>query len=357
MKTVLFLPGDGIGPEVAGEAEKTLLAASRKFNLGLTAQTALVGGAAIDATGGPLPEETLAACRAADAVFLGAVGGPAWDSVPREKRPEQGLLRLRKALNVFANLRPVAVFPELASFSRLRPDLVAQGVDLLVVRELTGGIYFGPGGEETENNVRKAWDVMPYDETEIRRIAVIAFDAARKRRKKVCSVDKANVLRTSRLWRAVVTELAQDYPDVILEHMYVDNAAMQLVARPADFDVILTENLFGDILSDQAAAVAGSLGMLASASLGAENPGIFEPAHGSAPDIAGQDKANPLASILSVAMMLRLAFNETQAADAVDNAVRAAVRDGYRTPDLIPATGGVTPVSCSRMGELVRERL
>ena len=357
MRTVVFLPGDGIGPEVAGEAEKTLLAANEKFSLGITTRTALVGGAAYDATGDSLPDETLAACKTADAVFLGAVGGPAWDGVPREKRPETGLLRLRKGLEVFANLRPVAVFPELASFSRLRPDLVAEGVDLLVVRELTGGIYFGPGGEETENGVRKAWDIMPYDENEIRRIATIGFETARKRRKKVCSVDKANVLRTSRLWRAVVTEMGKDYPDVALEHMYVDNAAMQLVGRPADFDIILTENLFGDILSDQAAAVAGSLGMLSSASMGSRNPGIFEPAHGSAPDIAGQDKANPLASILSVAMMLRLSFGEDAAADAVDKAVRAVIRDGFRTGDLVPAGGGVTPVSCTRMGELVRERL
>lgn len=357
MRNVVFLPGDGIGPEVTNEAEKVLLAANDKFGLDITTNSAMVGGAAYDATGEPLPEETLAICRMSDAVFLGAVGGPKWDCVERQKRPEQGLLRLRKALGVFANLRPVTVFPELASFSRLRPDLVTEGVDLLVVRELTGGIYFGPGGEDIKDGLRCAWDILPYNEEEIRRIAVVGFETARKRRKRVCSVDKANVLRTSRLWRTVVEEVREEYPDVALEHMYVDNAAMQIVARPADFDVILTENLFGDILSDQAAAVAGSLGVLSSASLGTKNPGIYEPAHGSAPDIAGQDKANPLAAILSIALMLRFSFNEEKVADAVENAVREVLKAGFRTGDLVPAGGGVTPLSCSRMGELVRDRL
>lgn len=355
MKTVVFLPGDGIGPEVAAQAEKVLTAASNKFGLDIATRRARVGGAAYDATGGPLPPDTLALCKSADAVFLGAVGGPKWDGVPREKRPESGLLALRKELGVFANLRPVSVFPELAGFSRLRADLVANGVDLLVVRELIGGIYFGkPAGMEVRNGVRRAWDTLPYDETEIARIARVGFDIARKRRKRVCSVDKANVLQTSRLWRAVVEEIhTAEYADVALEHMYVDNAAMQMVSRPSEFDVILTENLFGDILSDQAAAVAGSLGMLASASVGANGPGLYEPAHGSAPDIAGQDKANPLASILSVALMLRMGLGADKAADAVENAVRAVIKAGCRTADLVPAEGGVTPVSCSRMGDLV----
>lgn len=361
MKKVVFLPGDHIGPEVAAEAQKVLLKVSEKYGLGVETETRLVGGAAYDATGEPLPQETLDACRAADAVFLGAVGGPEWDNAPRDKRPEAGLLALRKGLGVFANLRPVAVFPELAAFSRLRPDLVAQGVDLLVVRELTGDIYFGePAGDGERNGLRYAWNTMVYDEEEIRRIAKVGFETARARRKKVCSVDKANVLHVSRLWRAVVEEVHKDYRDVALEHMYVDNAAMQLVARPADFDVILTGNLFGDILSDLAAAVAGSLGLLSSASLGAQNPGLYEPAHGSAPDISGQDKANPLASILSVALMLRMSFGESKAvaaADAVDAAVREVIRSGFRTGDLIAAGGGQSPVSCTRMGELVRERL
>ena len=359
MKKVVFLPGDHIGPEVAREAEKVLLAISDKFGLGVTIEEKLLGGCAIDATGDPLPQETLDACLAADAVFLGAVGGPEWDHVPRHKRPEAGgLLGMRKGLGVFANLRPVAVYPELAAFSRLRPDLVAEGVDLLVVRELTGGIYFGePAGEGERNGLRCAWNTMIYDEEEIRRIGKVAFEAARTRRKKVCSVDKANVLDVSRLWRRVMDELHESYPDIALEHMYADNASMQLVARPADFDVIVTSNLFGDILSDQAAAVAGSLGMLSSASIGSKNPGLFEPAHGSAPDIAGQDKANPLASILSIGLMLRMGFGEIQAADAVDAAVKQVIREGYRTADLVAVSRGEKAVSCSRMGELVRERL
>lgn len=358
MARIVFLPGDGIGPEVAEQAARVLGAAAARFGLDIAVDEALVGGSAYDTTGEPLPEETLAKCRAADAIFLGAVGGPGWDAVPRDKRPEAGLLALRKKLAVFANLRPVAVFPELASFSRLRPDLVAEGVDLLVVRELTGDIYFGePRGEGLRDGLRYAYDTMIYDEQEIRRIAHIGFQTARTRRKKVCSVDKANVLAVSRLWRAVVEEVHREYGDVALEHMYVDNAAMQLVARPADFDVILTGNLFGDILSDQAAAVAGSLGMLSSASLGSGKPGLYEPAHGSAPDIAGQDKANPLASILSVALMLRMSLDAPEAAEAVEEAVRAVIREGHRTADLVPASGGVTPLGCKAMGDKVLEKL
>lgn len=358
MAKVVFLPGDYIGPEVAAEAAAVLRAAASRFGLDVTMEEARIGGSAYDATGSPLPEETLAQCKAADAVFLGAVGGPKWDSVPREKRPESGLLALRKGLGVFANLRPVAVFPELAAFSCLRPDIVAEGVDLLVVRELTGDIYFGePRGEGVRDGLRYAYDTMVYDESEIRRIAHVGFKTARTRRGKVCSVDKANVLAVSRLWRSLVEEVHKDYPDVALEHMYVDNAAMQMVARPSHFDVILTGNLFGDILSDQAAAVAGSLGMLSSASLGAGNPGLYEPAHGSAPDIAGKDKANPLASVLSVAHMLRMSLNAPEAADAVERAVRAVIREGWRTADLVPAGGGVTPLGCRAMGEKVLEKL
>jgi len=358
MAKIAFLPGDGIGPEVTAQAERVLLAAAAKFNLSVETEKALIGGCAYDATGFPFPDETLARCLAADAVFLGAVGGPKWDAVPRDKRPEAGLLALRKKLAVFANLRPITVFPELASFSRLRPDLVNEGVDLLIVRELTGDIYFGePRGEGVRDGLRYAYDTMIYDEEEIRRIAHVAFNTARSRRGKVCSVDKANVLAVSRLWRGIVEEVHRQYTDVSFEHLYVDNAAMQLVARPADFDVILTGNLFGDILSDLAAAAAGSLGMLPSASLGAGAPGLYEPAHGSAPDIAGQNKANPLASIMSVAMMLRMSLAAPDAATAVEEAVRAVIRDGFRTADLVPAGGGVTPLGCVEMGNKLLEYL
>lgn len=354
--SIVFLPGDGIGPEVARAARAVLEAAARGFGMNLDITEALVGGAAFDATGSPLPGATLAACAKADAVFLGAVGGPKWDTVARDKRPESGLLALRKGLDVFANLRPVAVYPELAAFSCLRPDLVTEGVDLLVVRELTGDVYFGEHHEGSRDGVRHAYDVMPYDEREIRRIAHVGFRTARTRRGKVCSVDKANVLAVSRLWRAVVDEVRKDYPDVELEHMYVDNAAMQLVARPAHFDVILTGNLFGDILSDLAASLAGSLGMLSSASLGETAPGLYEPAHGSAPDIAGQDKANPLASILSVALMLRMSLNAPDAANAVEEAVRGVIRDGCRTADLI-GSGSTGLLGCKGMTDAVLARI
>ncbi|MDL2272211.1 3-isopropylmalate dehydrogenase [Desulfovibrio sp. OttesenSCG-928-I05] len=359
MAHVVFLPGDGIGPEVAGEAAKVLAAVAERYNLDISTENALIGGAAFDATGFPLPDETLALCKKADAVFLGAVGGPAWDAVPRPKRPEAGLLALRKGLGVFANLRPIAIFPELAAFSCLRQDIVTQGVDLLIVRELTGDIYFGePRGEGVRGGLRYAYDTMVYDEEEIRRIARMAFAAARSRRKKVCSVDKANVLSASRLWRTVVEEEHAAWPDIELSHMYVDNAAMQLVARPASFDVILTGNLFGDILSDQAAAIAGSLGMLSSASLGATAPGLYEPAHGSAPDIAGQDKANPLASILSIALMLRMSLNAPQAADAVESAVKSLIREGFRTADLVAENNRNTvPTGCKETGDLIVARL
>ncbi|MCL1890039.1 MAG: 3-isopropylmalate dehydrogenase [Desulfovibrionaceae bacterium] len=359
-KRIVLLPGDGIGPEVTGEAVKALRVAARRYGCAIEFQEALVGGAAYEAAGEPLPEETLDLCREADAIFLGAVGGPKWASIPANKRPEAGLLRLRKELGLYANLRPVRLFPELAGLSCLRPDLVAQGLDLMVVRELTGDVYFGqPAGEEVRGGLRHAFNNMIYNEEEIRRIARIGFDAARQRKKRLCSVDKANVLVSSRLWREVVMETHRDYPEVELSHMYVDNCAMQLVLRPDQFDVILTGNLFGDILSDEAAALAGSLGLLPSASLGgppgAGGGGLYEPIHGSAPDIAGQDRANPLAAILAAAMLLDLALGLKDAARAVEEAVRLTLREGYRSADL--ARPGEKITACSRMGDLVAGRL
>ena len=310
----------------------------------------------MDATGSPLPEATVEACRKADAVYLAAVGGPKWDSMPPEKRPEKGLLGIRKALGLFANLRPALLLPELAGACLLRPDVAARGLDLIVVRELTGDVYFGePRGVELRDGRRTGFNTMIYDEEEIRRIARVAFETARRRRRKVCSVEKSNVLETSRLWKEVVLETHKDYADVELSHMYVDNAAMQLVRDPSQFDVILTGNIFGDILSDEASVITGSLGMLPSASLGASGPGLFEPAHGSAPDIAGQDKANPLATILSGAMLLRLGLHLPAEADCIENAVRRTLRDGYRTGDIMEP--GKTPVGCEEMGRKVIERL
>lgn len=309
-KHICVMPGDGIGPEIVAEALRVLDAAAKKFDHEFSTENALIGGSAIDATGVPLPDSTIEACKKADAVLLGAVGGPKWDSLDPAIRPEKGLLGIRKALGLFANLRPATLFPELAGACLLRPDIVGNGLDLIVVRELTGGIYFGkPAGTEVRDGKRTGWNTMIYNEDEIARIAHVAFQAARKRRKKVCSVDKANVLDVSRVWREVVIEVSRLYPDVELSHLYVDNAAMQLVRDPSQFDVIVTGNLFGDILSDEASVITGSIGMLPSASLGSSQPGLFEPIHGSAPDIAGQGKANPLATILSVAMMLRHAFD------------------------------------------------
>jgi 3-isopropylmalate dehydrogenase len=318
---------------------------------------ALIGGAAIDETGDPLPQETVEACKAAHAVLLGAVGGPRWDNLTGAERPEAGLLGIRKALGLFANLRPAKLFPELASACFLRPDIVANGIDVMVVRELTGGIYFGtPAGEETRDGLRTAFNTMVYNEEEVRRIARVAFEAARKRSGRVCSVDKANVLAVSRLWREIVTAThADEFPDVELSHMYVDNAAMQLVRDPSQFDVIVTGNLFGDILSDEASVITGSIGMLPSASLGAGGPGLFEPIHGSAPDIAGQNKANPLATILSTAMMLRHSFGLEKEAEAVEGAVQQVLKAGYRTGDIMDQGG--TLVGCNTMGNLVNERI
>jgi 3-isopropylmalate dehydrogenase len=353
---ICVMPGDGIGPEIMAEAVKVLDVVGKKFGLEFAYTQALIGGAAIDAKGVPLPDETVAACKAADAVLLGAVGGPKWDEIDPAIRPEKGLLGIRKALGLFANLRPAKLFPELAAACCLRPDIVGQGLDVMVIRELTGGAYFGePRGIEKRGDEEVGFNTMVYAEHEVRRIAKVGFETARKRGKKLCSVDKANVLDVSRLWRKVVLEVAKDYPDVELSHMYVDNAAMQLVRAPSQFDVIVTENLFGDILSDEAAVITGSIGMLPSASLGAANPGLYEPIHGSAPDIAGQDKANPLATILSVAMMLKHSFDQSAAAEAIEAACAKVLADGYRTGDIMEP--GKTLVGCKAMGKLVVERL
>ena len=354
--SICVMPGDGIGPEIVAEAVKVLQAAGGKFGLTFDLTEAPIGGAAIDATGGPLPETTVAACKAADAVLLGAVGGPQWDTLDPSIRPEKGLLGIRKALGLFANLRPAKLFPELQAACLLRPDIAAKGLDIMVVRELTGGIYFGePRGIETRGDEQVGFNTMVYSESEVRRIAKVAFEAARKRRKKVCSVDKANVLDVSRLWWASVQEVAKDYPDVEVSHLYVDNAAMQLVRDPSQFDVIVTGNLFGDILSDEASVITGSIGMLPSASLGQGTSGMYEPIHGSAPDIAGQDKANPLATIMSVAMLLRYSLNQPAAAAAIEAACSKTLADGYRTADIMEP--GKKRVGCKAMGDLVTERL
>lgn len=355
-KTICLLPGDGIGPEILAQGVAVLKAVGQKFGHGFCMEEALIGGAAIDATGQPLPDATVETCRKADAIFLAAVGGPKWDGLAPEIRPEKGLLGIRKALGLFANLRPALLLPELAGACLLRADVAAKGLDLIVVRELTGDVYFGePRGVEVREGLRTGYNTMIYNEEEIRRIARVAFETARQRRKKVCSVEKSNVLESSRLWKEVVIETHRDYADVELSHMYVDNAAMQLVRDPSQFDVILTGNIFGDILSDEASVITGSLGMLPSASLGASGPGLFEPIHGSAPDIAGQDKANPLATILSAAMLLRLAFQLGAEADAVENAVRQTLRDGFRTGDIMEP--GKTLVGCAEMGQKVVERI
>ena len=351
-KTVLVFPGDGIGPEITAEAVKVLELANQKYALGLTLEQDVIGGAAIDKHGVPLADETLARARQADAVLLGAVGGPKWDTLDRAIRPERGLLKIRSELKLFANLRPALLYPQLADASTLKPEVVS-GLDILIVRELTGGIYFGTPRDTItlENGERKAFDTLPYSESEIRRIAKVGFEMAQLRNKKLCSVDKANVLESSRLWREVVIEVAKDYPDVELSHMYVDNAAMQLVRAPKQFDVIVTDNMFGDILSDEASMLTGSIGMLPSASLDANNKGMYEPCHGSAPAIAGQGLANPLATILSVSMMLRYTFNQVAAADAIEQAVSDVLDQGLRTGDIW--SQGMEKVSTSAMGDAV----
>ncbi|HEY2815769.1 MAG TPA: 3-isopropylmalate dehydrogenase [Casimicrobiaceae bacterium] len=351
---IAILPGDGIGTEIVGEALKVLDALSAQ-GLSVETETAPIGGAGYDAHGHPLPEATLAIARNADAILLGAVGGPRYDALTRELRPEQGILAIRKALGLFANLRPALLFPELTAASTLKREVV-EGLDLLIVRELTGDIYFGePRGRRTSDGEAEGFDTMRYRESEIQRIARVGFETARMRSRKLCSVDKANVLDTSILWREVVTAVACDYPDVALSHMYVDNAAMQLVRNPKQFDVIVTGNLFGDILSDEASMLAGSIGMLPSASLDQRQKGLYEPIHGSAPDIAGQDKANPLATILSLAMMFRYTFAREDLAARIENAVRAVLASGLRTGDI--AQPGERIVGTRAMGDAVVKAL
>ncbi|QLG89818.1 3-isopropylmalate dehydrogenase [Chitinibacter bivalviorum] len=348
---VLILPGDGIGPEIVAQAKK-VLEVLKNDGLALELQEAPLGGAAYDQYGAPYPEFTQKLAREADAILLGAVGGPQYDKLDRPLRPERGLLAIRKDLNLFANLRPAILYPELANASTLKPEVVS-GLDILIVRELTGDIYFGQprGIRVNEAGEREGFNTMLYAESEIRRIGHVAFQAAQKRGKKLCSVDKANVLETTEFWKEIMTDLAKEYPDVELSHMLVDNAAMQLVKAPKQFDVVVTGNIFGDILSDEASMLTGSIGMLPSASLDANNKGLYEPSHGSAPDIAGKDIANPLATILSVAMMLRYTFNNEAAAQRVENAVKSVLAQGLRTADIYEA--GTTKVTCSAMGDAV----
>ncbi len=356
---ITCIPGDGIGPEIVAEAKKVLDVVAEKYGHDMQYTDILMGGASIDVHGVPLTEEAVETAKSADAVLMGSIGGDTttspWYKLPPNLRPEAGLLGIRKALNLFANLRPAVLYEELAEACPLKQEISGNGFDMLIMRELTGGLYFGERKTVEENGVRKAVDTLTYDENEIRRIAVKGFDIARKRRKKVTSVDKANVLDSSRLWRAVVEEVAKSYPDVTLEHMLVDNCAMQLVKDPAQFDVILTENMFGDILSDEASMVTGSIGMLASASLNDTKFGLYEPSHGSAPDIAGKDLANPIATILSASMMLRYSFDLDKEADAIDEAVKQVLRDGYRTGDIM--SEGCEKVGCKRMGDLIVERI
>jgi len=350
VKKIAILAGDGIGPEVVAEAEKVLKKTEELFGYRFEKEHGLFGGIAIDQKGTPLPQETLELCKKSDAVLLGAVGGPKWDNNPKELRPETGLLGIRKALGLFSNIRPAYIFDCLKEASTLKPE-VLDGTDLIVVRELTGGIYFGDKYRRETENGQEAVDTCVYNVREVERIVRQAFEIARTRRKKLASVDKANVLETSRLWRETVNRIATDYPDVELEHILVDNCAMQLLRRPASFDVIVTENMFGDILSDEAAMLTGSIGMLSSASLGEGSFGLYEPVHGSAPDIAGQGIANPIATILSVALMFRLSFGYHDAADSIDRAVRAVLDAGHRTSDI--AVDKSKAIGTSEMGDLI----
>lgn len=353
---VLVLPGDGIGPEIVTPTMDVLNRVCATSDLAVNLTEGLLGGAAIDATGSPLPEETLSGAQAADAILMGSIGGPKWEQIDRDLRPERGLLRLRSELGLFANLRPAILFPELADASTLRPEVVA-GLDILIIRELTGGIYFGvPRGIDTESNgERRGFNTLVYSESEIERIVRVACESARKRDGRVCSVDKANVLEVSELWREVATRVGEDYPDVDMSHMYVDNAAMQLVRDPKQFDVIVTGNMFGDILSDLASMLTGSIGMLPSASLNKQGKGLYEPIHGSAPDIAGQDVANPLATILSCAMMLRYSLDRPDLGDKVERAVSKVLRTGLRTADIIGQGG--TAVGTGELGQAVVDAL
>ena len=354
-KNIAVIRGDGIGPEVIGEALAVLDTVAEKFGHSFTYTEAPMGGNAIDTYGVPLPAESLAKCLAADSVLLGAVGGPKWDSQPAHNRPERGLLGLRSAMGLFTNVRPARIFPQLASACPLRADIAARGIDFVVVRELIGGAYFGEHRTDTVDGQLKATDIMAYSEHEIRRVAHVAFQMAQKRRHRVTSIDKANVLDTSRLWRRVITEVAAQYPDVELRHMYVDNAAMQMVRDPSQFDVIVTENLFGDILSDEASQITGSIGMIPSSSMGEGSRGMYEPIHGSAPDIAGQDKANPIGTILSAAMMLRYSFHMGAEADAIEWAVEQTLSAGYRCGDMMHDDG--IAVGCREMGRQIRSRI
>ena len=356
---VAVIKGDGIGPEIVTEAQKVLDKAGEKFGFSFDYKEVLMGGASIDVHGIPLTEEAIADCKASDAVLMGSIGGNTstspWYKLEPSKRPEAGLLAIRKALNLFANLRPAYLYEELKEACPLKEEIIEGGFDMMIMRELTGGLYFGERKTVEENGVLKAYDSLTYDENEIRRIARRGFDIAMKRNKKVTSVDKANVLDSSRLWRKVVEEVAKDYPEVSYEHMLVDNCAMQLVRDPKQFDVILTENMFGDILSDEASMVTGSIGMLSSASLNETKFGLYEPSHGSAPDIAGQDVANPIATILSAAMMLRFSFDLDEAADAIEAAVKKVLEDGYRTIDIM--SEGKTQVGTKQMGDLICDRI
>ena len=356
---ITCIPGDGIGPEIVTEAKKVLDAVAARFGHTMKYTDILMGGASIDAYGVPLTDEAIETAKSADAVLMGSIGGDTttspWYKLPPNLRPEAGLLAIRKALNLFANLRPAVLYEELAGACPLKEEISAAGFDMLIMRELTGGLYFGERKTIEENGVLKAIDTLTYDENEIRRIAIKGFDIAMKRKKKVTSVDKANVLDSSRLWRKVVEEVAGNYPEVKLEHMLVDNCAMQLVKDPAQFDVILTENMFGDILSDEASMVTGSIGMLASASLNDSKFGLYEPSHGSAPDIAGKDVANPIATVLSASMMLRYSFDLDKEADAIDNAVKSVLKEGYRTIDIM--SEGCTQVGCKQMGDLLAQKI
>lgn len=352
---IALLKGDGIGPEIVNQAIKVLDKTTEKFGFSVEYDEALLGGCAIDATGTPLPQETVEKCKAADSTLLGAVGGPKWDKLTGNIRPEAGLLGIRSALGLFANLRPAVIFEPLRNASPLKPEIIGDAMDIMVVRELTGGIYFGERGRKEVNGAQAAYDTEFYSVPEIERIARVAFEMARKRSRRLCSVDKANVLESSRLWRATVIRIGEEeFPDVELSHLYVDNCAMQLVRNPKQFDVIVTSNMFGDILSDEASMISGSIGMLASASLNEGKSGLYEPIHGSAPDIAGQDIANPLATILSVAMMLKYSLDQPQAAQAIEHAVSEVLKIA-RTPDIY--TEGTKKVGCREMGDLVCELL
>ena len=355
-KKIAVIKGDGIGPEIVNEAEKVLNKIGEKYGHTFEYTDVLMGGCAIDATGVPLPQETIDICLESDSVLLGAVGGPKWDTLPGNLRPEAGLLGIRGAMKLFANIRPAKLIPALAGACPLKDEITKNGLDLVIVRELIGGAYFGERDTHVdENGVKHASDSMAYADYEVERICRVAFDMARKRGKKVHSVDKANVLDSSRSWREVAHKVAEEYPDVEFQDILVDNTAMQLVHNPAQFDVMVTENLFGDILSDEASMITGSLGMIPSASLGEGSLGLYEPIHGSAPDIAGQNKANPLATILSVAMMLRYSFDMSKEADAIENAVDKVLAEGYRTGDIM--SEGMKCVSCSEMGDLVADRI